>query len=119
MSWRFFTLPFAGAALWLLSASPGLAACELFSEPQRFNTSTSEDVIVIGHQQSRRYHLVLPRADEAAVSAIQACILDAFLTRSRSGEYLQIGSFERRSEAETIRRILRRSGYRPRVVYNR
>jgi len=119
MSWHFLTLPGASGALWLLSVSPGFAACELFSDPQQFNTSTSDDVIVIGHQQNRRYHLVLPRADEASVREIQACVLDAFLTRSRAGEYLQIGSFDRRSEAETIRRILRRSGYRPRVVYNR
>ncbi len=98
-------------------AQPSQAACEFFSEPQRYNTETQGDVIVIGSQADRRYRVVVAGTDAATLSAIRACVLDAFVARSRAGSYIQVGSFANRSDAETIRRILQREGYRTRVVY--
>ena len=93
--------------------------CALFSEPQQFNNQTSGDTILIGHQPGRPYRVVFPQAEASAIQEIQACVLDAFATRSSAGEYLQIGSFERRRDAEALNRILRRAGYATRVVYSR
>lgn len=109
----------AGAIAWLLIAQPGQAACDFFSEPQRYNTETEGDVIVIGGQPDQRYRVVVAGTDAATLSAIRACVLDAFVTRSRTGSYIQAGSFANRSDAETIRRILQGEGYRTRVIYRR
>ncbi len=93
------------------------AACDFFPEPQRYSTETQGDVIVIGRQADLRYRVIVPGADETTLSAIRACVLDAFV--SRSGDYIQVGSFASRRDAETIRRILQREGYRTRVIYRR
>lgn len=105
------------AAIWLVRTPPAQATCEFFAEPQRYNTQTNGDVIVIGQQADRRYRVILGGEDEAAFAAIQACILDAFATASQFGPYIQIASFDNRADAETIRRILRQEGYRTRVIY--
>ena len=103
---------------WLSMALPS-KACEFFSAPQSFNTQASGDTIVIGAQPSRRYRVVLGGQNDAALAEIRTCILDAFATRSSIGPYIQIGSFENRRDAETIRRILQKEGYRVRVNYGR
>ena len=111
------------AITWLTTATPSLAACESFSEPQRYNTQTNGDTVVIGAQLNRPYQVVVAgknaAEDEATLTAIRACVLDAFITHSELGTYIQVGSFERRSDAETIQRILGREGYRARTVYSR
>ncbi len=53
------------------------------------------------------------------LAGIRACVLDAFVTHSDLGTYIQVGSFDRRSDAETIQRILRCAGYRARTIYSR
>ena len=111
-------LGFAGF-VWLLATSPAGAACEFFSEPQRFNTQTDGDVIVVGWQRQQPYRVVITGDDAATLTAIRACVLDAFASRTRLGAYIQVGSFASRRDAETIRRILQRAGYRSRVVYGR
>lgn len=107
--------------------------CTLFSEPQQFNTQQFEgqnqgsdegsvdrgDVIVIGRQPNRRYQVVVIDHSEATLTRLRTCVLDAYLTRSRAGDYIQVASFRRRRDAETVRRILRRAGYRVRVLYRR
>ncbi|MEO1396497.1 MAG: SPOR domain-containing protein [Cyanobacteria bacterium J06634_5] len=95
--------------------------CTFFSSPQQFNSSTSEDgTIVIGRQADRSYRVIVPGSSRPErVSAVRACVTDAFVSRTRSGEYLQVGSFDRRGDAETIRRILRKEGYPTRVIYSR
>lgn len=95
--------------------------CTFFSSPQQFNTSTSEDgTIIIGRQTDKPYRVIVPGSRSPdLVSAVRACVADAFVSRTSSGEYLQVGSFDRRGDAETIRRILRKEGYPTRVVYSR
>lgn len=104
-------------------ATSSRAACEFFSEPQRYNTQINGDVVVIGAQLNRRYQVVVAgkstAEDEAMLTAIRACVLDAFVTHSELGTYIQVGSFDRRRDAETIQRILRREGYRARTIYGR
>ncbi|MEM6868791.1 MAG: hypothetical protein AAF528_10465 [Cyanobacteria bacterium P01_C01_bin.121] len=109
----------AGILTWVASISPSYASCEFFSVPQRFNTETSEDVIVIGHQSGQPYQVVVLSDDQDVLSEIRACVLDAFATRSRFGSYIQVGSFRRRGDAEVVGRILTRSGYSARVTYRR
>jgi hypothetical protein len=91
--------------------------CEFFSAPQRFNTQTNGDVIVIGAQPNRRYHIIVANGDDTVLAGIRTCVLDAFVSQSKLGPYIQVGSFDRRSEAEAIQRILRREGYRTRIIY--
>ena len=116
-------LPILGVITSLMIATPSQAACEFFSEPQRYNTQTDGEVIVIGAQLNRRYRVVVAgkslAEDEAMLAGIRACVLDAFVTHSELGTYIQVGSFDRRSDAETIQRILRREGYRARTIYSR
>ncbi len=107
------------AAIWLVRATPSEATCDFFAEPQRYNTQNSGDVIVIGQQADRRYRVVLSGEDERVLAEIQACIPDAFATSAQFGPYIQIASFSSRADAETIRRILRKEGYRARVIYAR
>lgn len=108
-----------GAITWLVSAKPSQAACAFFAEPQRFNTHKEGDVVVIGRQPDSPYRVVVLSEDRDTLSEIRACVLDAFATRSRVGPYIQVGSFNRRGDAEVIRRVLRRSGYQARVTYVR
>lgn len=94
--------------------------CSLFTEPQRFNTQTNDDgVIIIGRQPDRPYHLILTNTRDTELNAIRICVPDAFVTSSRAGSYILVGSFTRRREAESVRRTLRRAGYRTRVIYRR
>ena len=114
-------MPVLSLITWLIMATPSQAACEFFSEPQRYNTQTDGDVVVIGAQLNRPYRVVVAgksaAEDEAMFAGIRACVLDAFITCSELGTYIQVGSFNRRSDAETIQRILRRAGYRARTIY--
>lgn len=79
-------------------------------------------MIVIGAQLNRHYQVVVAgksaAEDEAMLTGIRACVLDAFVTHSELGTYIQVGSFNRRSDAETIQRILRREGYQARTIYS-
>lgn len=118
IKWLAVGLGFSGLVC-LLVAAPAQAACEFFSEPQRFNTRTEGDVIVIGGQRQQPYRVMIIGDDEAILSAIRECVLDAFVTRTRLGTYIQVGSFASRQDAETIRRILQKEGYHPRVIYIR
>jgi hypothetical protein len=95
------------------------SACLFLTEPQRYNTQTRDDVIVIGTQPNRRYRTVIVGDDAETLTSLRTCVVDAFAAQSRFGPYLQVGSFERRAEAEQLRRRLRQAGYRPRVVYGR
>jgi hypothetical protein len=106
-----------GICLAMAIAMPGLANCEFFAEPQRYNTQRNGDVIVIGAQPDRRYRVVIVGDDAQTYKAVSDCILDAFIAQSRLGPYIQVGSFDRRADAETIVRILRRQGYGARTVY--
>ncbi|KPQ35363.1 MAG: Sporulation related domain [Phormidesmis priestleyi Ana] len=94
-------------------------SCEFFSEPQRYNTQTSNEAIVIGPQPNQHYRVIVNTTDSATLTAIRACVLDAFATRSHLGEYIQVGSFSQRSDAETIARLLKRAGYPARTLYIR
>lgn len=113
----------ASAIALFAMADAGMAACEFFSVPQSYNTSSrvdaSGEVLVIGHQPDRPYRVVVHSAEERDLSEIRDCVLDAFATRSELGDYIQVASFERRGDAETIGRVLRQSGYPSRVVYDR
>lgn len=94
--------------------------CSLFTEPQRFNTQTNDEgVTTIGHQPNRPYRLISTNTRDTNLSAIRICVSDAFITHSRAGSYILVGSFARRREAESIRRTLQRAGYRTRVTYRR
>ena len=108
-------LPFLSLTL----SQPAIATCTFFSQPQRYNTQISGDVIVIGEQRDRPYKVIVV-SDEALVrDRIQACVLDAFETRSELGDFIRVGSFTRRGDAEALRRILQRAGYDARVTYRR
>ena len=103
----------------LILCAPVQAACEIFSEPQRFNTQTQGSVIVIGYQTDKRYQVILPTVSDDALADIRDCVTDAYIARSRIGDYIHVGSFGSRREARDLRRILNRSGYQARVVYVR
>jgi hypothetical protein len=100
-----------------VSQSVNQPTCEFFSTPQRFNTQTNGDVIVIGAQPNRRYHVIIAGDSDSALAGVRTCVVDAFVSQSKLGPYIQVGSFDRRSEAESIHRILRAEGYRTRVIY--
>lgn len=108
-----------GAIAATLLCPPSQAACELFAEPQQFNTQVQGDVIVIGAQADRRYQVILPNPHEATLPALRDCVTDAYLTQSRMGSYIHIGSFDNRQDARNLRHILREAGYRARVIYSR
>lgn len=108
-----------GAIAWVAFSLPAQAECALFSEPQRFNTRTTDNTIVVGHQPDRPYRVIVTDDSEVTLARLRCCVLDAYLTRSRLGSYVHIASFSKRQDAETIRRILRRDGYPVRVVYGR
>ncbi len=115
---------FSQAAFSQASSAPGVQVeCEMFSEPHRFNTrqpdGPGENVIVIGRQPDRPYQVVVTRASEATFAEIRACVPDAYLTRSRTGRYIQVASFSKRQDAEIIYRILRRYGHPARLFYLR
>ncbi len=117
-----WTISFAIAAItllaWIFTAQPSQAAtCDFFSEPQRYNTQTHGEVIVIGAQRDRPYRVVIIGESHDTLAAIQACILDAFIADNRFGAYIQVGSFKTRSDAETIRLILQKEGFSARVIY--
>ncbi|MGB3296010.1 MAG: SPOR domain-containing protein [Phormidesmis sp.] len=103
----------------LAAATPAQATCEFFSEPQRFNTQMDGAVIVVGQQPQQSYRVVIPGDDVTTLTALRTCVLDAFVARTRFGPHIQVGSFANRRDAETIRRILQKEGYRPRVLYVR
>ena len=109
----------SGAIAWLTAASPSRAACNFFSIPQRFNTVTAGDVIVLGQLPEQPYRVIVLGGDARSLTSIRQCVLDAFATESRLGAYIQVGSFDNRRDAENIQRILRRAGYRPRLIYAR
>ena len=75
--------------------------------------------MLIGKLRDRPYQVVVSGADETATQRLQACVIDAFITRSNFGTYIQAGSFKQRSDAEALRRILQSEGYRARVTYQR
>jgi len=108
-----------GVVTWVMLAGPSYATCRLFPEVQQFNTQVLEDAVVIGQQPRRPYKVILVSDDINTLSELRICVGDAFVTRSRLGSYIQVGSFGRRDDAEAIRRILQRSGYRARVTYGR
>ena len=56
------------------STESGLATCSFFSEPQRYNTQTRGEVIVIGAQRDRPYRVVIISESHDTLAAIQACI---------------------------------------------
>lgn len=93
--------------------------CQFFSTSQRYNTQAEGDVVVIGAQPNQRYRVIIESRSADTLSAIRACVVDAFLTRSALGTYINVGSFKSRSDADTIRQILRRSGYPARTIYVR
>ncbi|MEL6939877.1 MAG: hypothetical protein AAFO84_11865 [Cyanobacteria bacterium J06598_1] len=109
----------AGAITLLAMADSSAVACEFFSVPQQYNTDASGEVVVIGHQSVRPYQVIVTSHNEQTLSEIRACVQDAFATRSRMGDYIQVASFEGRGDAETIGRVLRGHGYRSRVLYDR
>ncbi|NJM96975.1 MAG: hypothetical protein HC800_07150 [Phormidesmis sp. RL_2_1] len=106
-----------GMSAWAMVAAPSWAECTFFAEPQRYNTERQGDVLVIGQQRDRPYRVVIIGADSAVLSAVRACVLDAFATRTDFGPYIQVASFANRGDAEIIRRILQRAGHHPRVIY--
>lgn len=91
--------------------------CLFLSEPQLFNSRAHGDTIVIGQQQGLRYQVIIPDQDATALAHIRTCIVDAFATKIRRVPYIQVGSFESRSEATAIRHALRQEGYPARVIY--
>ncbi|MEL7223296.1 MAG: SPOR domain-containing protein [Cyanobacteria bacterium P01_D01_bin.36] len=109
----------ASVACLVATKSSYAADCVFFSEPQRFNTTTVDDVIVIGRQPNSPYRVLVVSDSRDTLTEIRACVLDAFATKSRFGRYIQIGSFSNRSDAEAVHRVLRRSGYPSRVTYSR
>jgi hypothetical protein len=93
------------------------ASCTLLPAPRAFNQAVVGEVIVIGRLADRPYWVIIPGNDAATLTAVRACATDAFSSGSRLGDYLQVGAFARRSEAEQIARAFRRSGLPARVVY--
>ncbi|MGD1898270.1 MAG: SPOR domain-containing protein [Phormidesmis sp.] len=114
--WLGTSVNMGAIALFLITAHSA-AACEFFSIPQQYNTTEFGDVVVIGYQAERPYRVVVLSDDQDTLNEVRECVTDAFATRSRIGDYIQVASFSRRSDAEVIRRVLRRAGYRSRVVY--
>lgn len=121
------------------SARAAEQTCEFFSSPQRYNTrrigadgleiedgagtagtnEATNTTIVIGRQPNHPYKVIVPGDDTESLYILRTCILDAFISRARFGPYIHIGSFERRNQAERLRRILTREGYPARVIYQR
>ena len=104
---------------WGAISLPVQAECTLFSEPQRFNTQVTDDVVVIGRRPNHPYSVVVIDDSEATLATLRLCVLDAYLTRSRLGGYIHVASFSKRQDAEAITRILRGDDYPARVIYRR
>ena len=76
-------------------------------------------IIFIGNQPNRPFQVVVTDSRRSTLLELRTCILDAFLTQTRLGRYIQVGSFTNRSEAEAIHRRLQRAGYPARVIHLR
>lgn len=84
-----------------------------------FNTIAQGEIIVLGRSQDYRYGVIVPSNDPAVLGAVQQCVPDAFLTRSRLGTYVNAGAFADRAAAESLSWFLRSRGLDARVVYFR
>ncbi|ESA32095.1 hypothetical protein N836_28480 [Leptolyngbya sp. Heron Island J] len=78
------------------------ADCGFLVSPQEFNTFENDDRIVIGQVSGRPYIVLLTHDLEDSLSAIRACIPDAFLTSSRLGSYIHIASFNNYRDAKEL-----------------
>lgn len=76
--------------------------CSFFLSPQGYNTSEGDGRIVIGRVRERPYVVLLTSDIEDNISAIRACIPDAFLTSSSLGSYMHIASFNNYREAKEL-----------------
>lgn len=91
----------------------------LLLEPLEPLTREPDRVIFIGNQPNRPFQVIVTDSRRSTLLALRTCILDAFSTQTRLGEYIQVGSFANRSEADALHRRLQRAGYPSRVIHNR
>jgi hypothetical protein len=93
------------------------ASCTYLPEPQVFNQQRVGETIVIGRLPGRPYRVIIPGADAETLMVVRGCATDAFVSRSRLGDYIQVAASAQRSDAEQIARALRREGLQARVVH--
>ncbi|MEL6326903.1 MAG: hypothetical protein AAFQ61_08370 [Cyanobacteria bacterium J06626_23] len=110
-----------GVGLWFAWPTAVQAqSCEvLLTSPQSLNTEQRDEVIHIGALPWRPYLVILPGADAEQLTEVRACVPDAYLSQSRLGPFVQVGSFTTRAEAEVIHRQFQRVGYDTRLIHRR
>ena len=74
-------------------------------------------IIFIGNQPNRDFQVVVTDSRKETLASLRTCVLDAFATQTRVGNYIQVGSFTHRSEAETLFQKLEQAGYPARVIH--
>ena len=93
------------------TAADPYAATPLELEPQL--------IIFIGNQPNRDFQVVVTDSRKETLATLRTCVLDAFITQTRVGKYIQVGSFTHRSEAEAVSGRLAQAGYPARVIHLR
>lgn len=107
-----FGLAMFGLSGGLLSR-PGLAqTC-----PEGATAPSEDQVISLGHSPERPYVAAVPGQQENALDQIKQCYSGAFITTSRLGPYIHVGSFESYREAQAVTNWLRSQNLDARVIY--
>lgn len=109
-----------------IATSPLELACQsLLGRRPGFNTTVQDDIWQVGRLPEQHYVVIVPvrsqRRDPShakiTLETLKHCSSDMFLMESHLGNYIQAGSFYRRTEAEDLSQILRCKGFDARVIY--
>ena len=93
--------------------------CTALPQPQRLNTEQIGEIIHIGAIPWRPYRVIVPVPEADILTALRACVPDAYQSQSRLGPFIQVGSFATRAEAEVVHRQFTDAGYSTRVIHQR
>ncbi|MEO0539392.1 MAG: hypothetical protein AAFZ80_00855 [Cyanobacteria bacterium P01_A01_bin.105] len=102
-----------------LGPAPVAQACGVLPQSQLLNTERLDDIVHIGALPWRPYRVILPYPEADVIGSVRTCVPDAYLSQSRLGPFIQVGSFTTRSEAEGVHRQFRQAGYSTRVIHRR
>lgn len=121
--WYWGTIAIASCLIWGGLPTPGQAqprpASDCPGQPIAANTRQQGNVIVVGRQSNLPYVVVVPGQTNNLLNQVRICAPDAFLSRSRQGNYVHAGAFAHRAKAESLTWLLRSQGLDARVVYFR
>ena len=110
--------------VWLgISSFPALAEPTVMPNicnsgyPAYLNSDRQGKVILLGRPSDHRYVVAIPDFRKEILLKTRQCVADAFITEADPGQYIQAGTFSRRSQAEFLTFLLRQHGLDARVMY--